>query len=208
MEQQSNPKQLATKPKFAIVYQGKIFEVIRWEGKPGVMFEAAVRAPGVRLIIETEKDGQKGLLMTKELRREAEGFDYRLPGGKVFDNLEEYNQFRSKGGDISAAAKLAAVKEGREEAGVLGGDISQVGISKAGATVEWDLHYYLVKNAKLGKQNLEEHEQGDVETITLSAHEIFEKLVAGEIQEGRSADVLWRWLAKNNFVEFVTDLRA
>ncbi|MBI5466096.1 MAG: hypothetical protein HY974_02290 [Candidatus Kerfeldbacteria bacterium] len=102
MEQQPNTKQPATKPKFAIVYQGKMFEVIRWEGKPGVMFEAAVRAPGVRLIIETEKDGQKGLLMTKELRREAEGFDYRLPGGKVFDNLKEYNQFRSQDGDITA----------------------------------------------------------------------------------------------------------
>jgi hypothetical protein len=76
------------KPKFEVVYRGKMFEIVNWEGKPGVTFEAAVRAPGVRLIIETEKDGLKALLMTKEVRREATGVDFRLPGGKVFDSLE------------------------------------------------------------------------------------------------------------------------
>jgi hypothetical protein len=38
--------------------------------------------------------------------------------------------------------------------------------------------------------------------VELTAKEIFDKLVAGEIQEGRSADVLWRWLAQNGYMKF------
>jgi len=190
--------------KVRVVYQGKMFEVIKWEGKPGVMFETAVRAPGVRLVIECEKDGQKALLMTKEFRRERgrEGWDFRLPGGKVFDSLDELNQFREQGSDILVNAKDAAIKEGREEAGISGGTFTPMGISKAGASVEWDLHYFLVQNVDIGDQELEEHEKGDIETIKLSVHEIFDALVARKIQEGRSADILWFWLAQNGFIAF------
>jgi 8-oxo-dGTP pyrophosphatase MutT (NUDIX family) len=193
---------LELKPNFNVVYRGKMFEIVHWEGKPGVMFEAAVRAPGVRLLIETEKNGMKALLMTKEVRREADGVDYRLPGGKVFDSLTELDAHRESGQDIAPAAKAAAEKEGREEAGVRAGDFVPAGVSKAGASVEWDLHYFEVKNAVVGEQQLEEHEKGDIETVVLSAEEIFEKLSLGEIQEGRSAEKLWIWLKKNSFITF------
>ena len=56
---------LEMNPQFEIAYRGKMFEVVAWEGKPGVKFEAAVRSPGVRMLIETEQDGKKGILMTK-----------------------------------------------------------------------------------------------------------------------------------------------
>ncbi len=149
-------------PKFEIVYKGKMFEVVRWEGKPGKMFEAAVRSPGVRLIIECEKEGYKALCMTQELRREAGGWDYRLPGGKVFDSLDEFNKFRDEGIDVSQKAEEAALNEGRQEAGISGGEIKALEISKAGASVEWDLHYFLITNATIGEQELEEDEQGDI----------------------------------------------
>ncbi len=197
-----NKKELKMNPEFEIVYQGNIFEVVRWEGKPGVMFEAAVRSPGVRLLIECEKNNKKALLMTKEIRREAGGWDYRLPGGKVFDSLEELNKSRKENINISEKALETAKKEGREEAGLLEGDFSEIGISKSGSSVEWDLYYYLVKNSKIGDQELEENEQGDIEQIIFSAEEIFEKLKNGEIQEGRSADMIWSWLTKNNFIKF------
>ena len=189
---------------FEIAYQGKMFEVIRWEGKPGVMFETAVRAPGVRLLIECEKDGQKALLMTKEFRRERgiERFDYRLPGGKVFDTLDELNKFKKEGTDISDKVLETAKKEGKEEAGISGGEFSEIEVSKAGASVEWDLHYFIVKGSEFGEQELEEYEKGDIETITLSVKEIFEKLKSREIKEGRSADVLWFWLAENGYIKF------
>lgn len=193
---------LEMKPQFEIVYKGKMFEVVTWEGKPGVKFEAAVRAPGVRLLIETEKDGTRALLMTREIRREAGGYDYRLPGGKVFDSLDELDTHRKSGGDIAPLSEAAAKKEGLEEAGISGGEYTPLEVSKAGASVEWDLHYFKVINASIGEQELEEHEKGDIETVILSAGEIFEKLSKREIKEGRSADMLWSWLYNNGFIQF------
>lgn len=193
---------LSMNPRFEIVYKGKMFEVVTWEGKPGVMFEAAVRAPGVRLIIETEKNGTAALLMTRELRREAGGYDYRLPGGKVFDTLDEMDLHRQQGSDIAPVALMAAEKEGREEAGISGGIYNLLEVSRTGASVEWDLHYFIVQNASFGEQELEDHEQGDIETVVLSAQEIFEKLSRREIKEGRSADILWSWLQTGGFISF------
>lgn len=189
-------------PKFEVAYKGQMFEIVKWEGKPGRMFEAAVRAPGVRLVIECEKEGQKALLMTKELRREADGWDFRLPGGKVFDSLDELDRFREQGLNVAEKAIETAMKEGKEEAGISGGIFTPMGISKAGASVEWDLHYFLVQNADIGDQELEEYEKGTIETITLSAHEIFDALTSRKVQEGRSADILWFWLAQNGFIQF------
>lgn len=191
-----------SKPQFEVAYKGKMFEIVTWEGKPGVKFEAAVRAPGVRLIIETEKGGEKALLMTRELRREADGYDFRLPGGKVFDSLDELDAHKKTGADISPLVKSAAVKEGKQEAGISGGNYENLGVSKAGASVEWDLHYFKVTDAEIGQQELEEQEVGDIETVILSAEEIFEKLSNREIKEGRSADMLWLWLQSNGFIKF------
>lgn len=185
-----------------VVYRGKMFEIVHWEGKPGITFEAAVRSPGVRLLIECDVEGSKGLLMTKEIRREASGVDYRLPGGKIFDSLGELDAFRDAGGDMMPEAERAAAKEGREEAGVGGGTLSFVSVARAGASVEWDLYYFRLEGAAFGDQELEETERGDIETVRLSAREIFDRLAAGEVQEGRSADVLWRWLATNGLMKF------
>lgn len=189
-------------PSPTVVYRGKMFEIVHFEGKPGITFEAAVRSPGVRLLIECDVVGSKGLLMTKEVRREASGVDYRLPGGKVFDSFGELDAFRDAGGDMMPEAERAAAKEGREEAGVSGGALSFVSVARAGASVEWDLYYFRLEGAEFGDQELEEAEQGDIETVRLSTREIFDKLAAGEVQEGRSADVLWRWLATNALISF------
>ena len=56
------------------------------------------------------------------------------------------------------------------------------------------------KKAVIGKQDLEAGE--DIQTVILSAQEIFEKLSNGEIQEGRSAEKLWVWLVKNGYINF------
>lgn len=73
-----------------IIFSGNMFKIVQWEGRPWVIFEAAVRAPGVRLLIVGEQSGVSGLWMTRELRRESSGWDLRLPGGKVFDSLAEF----------------------------------------------------------------------------------------------------------------------
>lgn len=76
-----------------ITFSGKMFQVKQWEGKPGVIFEVAERAPGVRILAEVTGGSEKYIVLTQEKRREAEGYDYRLPGGKVFDSLKEFNEF-------------------------------------------------------------------------------------------------------------------
>jgi 8-oxo-dGTP pyrophosphatase MutT (NUDIX family) len=193
---------LALNPTFSIAYRGTMFEIVTWEGKPGITFEAAVRAPGVRLLIETEKLGEKALLMTREMRREAGGYDIRLPGGKVFDSLDELDAFRIHNKDIVTLAQAAAIKEGKEEAGISEGTYELLEISKAGASVEWDLYYFKVVHSQQGEQHLEDSEQGDIDTIVITAREIFDKLCNREIKEGRSADMLWWWLQKNGYITF------
>src|SRR3989338_6098287 len=102
-----------------IRYKGKLFEVVsepvEIEGKM-VQFEKVRRSPGVRLIMQ---DGQGNILLTREYRRELGKFDYRLPGGKVFDSLDEWNEFKQHGGDIIEKAKQAARKEAKEETGFI-----------------------------------------------------------------------------------------
>jgi hypothetical protein len=41
----------------------------------------------VRIIIQNE---EKKILLTKEFRYELDAYDWRLPGGKVVDTLDEY----------------------------------------------------------------------------------------------------------------------
>lgn len=111
-----------------IVYQSKIVEVVQQKVKLGgekKIFEFARRSPGTRLIIVTPENK---LLLSKEYRSELDGYDYRLPGGKVFDTLSEYNEFLVSGKDVIEKAKIAAAKEGLEETGIEIEDMNLFGI--------------------------------------------------------------------------------
>lgn len=93
-------------------------------GDKEVIFEMAKRSPGVRLIICDETK----FLITKEFRKELNGFDYRLPGGKVCNTLTEYND---KKNDIEKYALAAAKNECKEETGLIAEDIALHYISHA-----------------------------------------------------------------------------
>jgi len=58
--------------------------------------------------------------------------------------------------DISEAAKEGAIKEAREEVGVEVKDISFLHKSVCGATVVWDLYYFVVKDFNQVPQTLGE----------------------------------------------------
>ena len=45
------------------------------------------RPPGIRALIVNENEQ---ILLSKEFRYELNDWDFRLPGGKVFDSLEDY----------------------------------------------------------------------------------------------------------------------
>ncbi|MDO8514517.1 MAG: NUDIX domain-containing protein [bacterium] len=178
-----------------VTYQGKIIEVVEQPmkiGEKSLTFEFARRAPGTRLIIPTS-DGK--IILTKEYRPEIKGYDYRLPGGKVFDTLKEYNSFLKTNGDIKAKAREAAVKEAREEVALIASDAELFGISKCGTTVEWDLYYFVINSyTKEAQQDLEAGENITIVPTTLA--EAKKMCLNGSIQEERSALMLLRYLNK------------
>ncbi|TSC83514.1 MAG: NUDIX hydrolase [Microgenomates group bacterium Gr01-1014_16] len=188
-----------------IVYQGKIIEVVQQTRKTGdteKLFEFARRSPGTRLIIRSDDK----ILLTKEYRTETDNWDFRLPGGKVFDTLEEYNRFLSSGQDILPQAIEAAKKEAREEVGIEVEEINHVWTSINGATVVWDLFYFEVSKFKqLPSQNLEAGEEIETSWVTLAkAKEI---ALSGQMQEDRSVAVLLRYLHSkgvHNLIRIVT----
>ncbi|HEV7448979.1 MAG TPA: NUDIX hydrolase [Candidatus Paceibacterota bacterium] len=174
-----------------ITHKGKIIEVFQTEviqnGRTKT-FEFARRSPGTRLIII---DGDK-ILLTKEFRHEVNGYDYRLPGGKVYDSLDEYNAALEGGVDINEAAKAAAIKEAREEVGIEPKDLTFFHKSVCGATVIWDLFYFVVKDFTKTGQNLENGE--DITLELVSTDEAKAMCLDGRVSEERSALVLLRYL--------------
>lgn len=174
-----------------IFASGKIFEIVQLPQPDGRVFEIARRAPGVRLII-----AQNGkLLLTEEFRRELGANDYRLPGGKVFDTLAEYEAFRQSGQDILDIAAAKAQAEAAEEAGVQVGDVTFYKKSTLGTTVEWDLYVFVGTSAQelASGQSLETGEQIDnVHWFTFV--EVEQLILAGKMQEERIALILLQWL--------------
>lgn len=181
-----------------VVFTGNMFQVVQWEGMPGKTFERVERAPGTRLVIETEQGGVSGLWMTREIRRETGNIDLRLPGGKVFDSLTKYNAFQQSGKDMVPEAEVSARREAVEEAGVTGGEYTLLAHSRAGASVEWDLYYFLVQGGVIGNQELTEEEIGKITACFVSYKDLQTALKTGAIQEDRSAAVLYRYLDNLN----------
>jgi 8-oxo-dGTP pyrophosphatase MutT (NUDIX family) len=177
-----------------IIFQGRIVEVIEREvflGEKTKTFELARRSPGVRLIII--KDGIVHL--SKEFRHETQGYDFRLPGGKVFDELHEYNEAIANKADILEHAKMAAIKEAHEEMGIIVKDAELIHKSVCGSTIEWDLYYFMVTDFEQDSQNLEDGEV--IEASPVSIDEAKVMCLDGRIDEERSAMTLLRYLSKN-----------
>ena len=170
-----------------IKFQGKMFAVV---DKKVMINELGRHAPGTPLIIEEDADT---LVLTKEYRPELNTYDIRLPGGKVCDSLGEYLALLEENVDLAPKIEAAARKEALEEAGITNGEFSLIHTSVAGLTVEWDLHYFLVKDIKVGAQELEEHE--DIEVVRVKKDEAKAMCLDGRISEERSALILLKYLS-------------
>lgn len=174
-----------------ITYKGKVVEVVEFDSPDGErVYEKARRAPGVRLILPV---GEDSIILTKEYRQEIDGYDYRLPGGKVFDSLEEYNSYLGSGFDVADAVLEKAKEEGEQEAGIIPTEIMPFHVSVLGATMEWDLYYLVVESYTESNQKLEPGE--DIETIIFSKEEARKICLDGSISEERSALTLLRYLS-------------
>lgn len=170
-----------------VVFSGKLGEVVHTTQPDGRVFERYRRAPGTRLVIITP---DKKVMMTREHRQETGSVDLRLPGGKVCDSLAEYHSLLASGRNIAEAAAEAAAKEASEEVGVTVGNLKMLTKAAAGATVEWDLYYFMTDeyDENTEGQRLENGEQ--IERVELSVEEIKQAIDNAEMQEWRSVGVL------------------
>lgn len=176
-----------------IFAKGKLFELVHQKQDDGRVFEVARRAPGVRLIIHDQDTGK--ILLTKEYRRELGEWDYRLPGGKVFDSLDEYETHRASGDDIEAAARTKAIEEAKQEAGVEIAELELYKKSVLGATVEWDLYVFETNNWQLSVKGQELEVGEKIEADNWVTYDEARKMaLGGSMQEERIALILLQWL--------------
>ncbi len=152
------------------------------------------RPPGIRALIINDK---KEILLSHEFRYELKDWDFRLPGGKVFDTLEEFKE-SLKNNNIDEAANKTVYKEVLEEVGIDIYNPKLIKISKDGASVIWDLYYYEITDFKINKDgsHLEEEEIIDG-YVWKSFAEVIKLCQEGAIHEDRSVGVLLTYILKN-----------
>lgn len=174
-----------------VMYSGPIIEVINqdfqtWDKLK--TFEIARRSPWVRLIIEWD---DKKILLTKEYRHECDSWDYRLPGWKVYDTKQERADAETS--NILIDAENAAKKECKEETWLIANSIEHFCTSHAWATVEWDLHYFIINDFSISElwQELESWESITVGWYTLD--EVKQLVKDSMIKEDRSLGVLFKY---------------
>ena len=173
-----------------LVYKGKLLAIEKHSEKG---WERAIRPPGVRLFIEDESGK---ILLTREFRHEQNDFDFRLPGGKVFDDLsDEFFACRADKNLMNDAVLSACKREAKEEAGIESENESWNILSKStlGATVEWDLYYAQMKisDHHIGEQDLKEDEtEHGIEIAFYTKEEILNIIQDGKIGEERTVAFL------------------
>jgi len=192
MSKQGIPKRLE---KEDVLYRGKLFEIVRnyWKTDRGILSrELAIRPPGVRVLLKNKGK----ILIQKEYRREYEDWDYRLPGGKVFDTLDEY---RNAGGNIVKHAELAAKKELLEETGFTPNKLKYLCKTTAGATVEWDIHYFEAEG--IASKTRKTPEPGEImRTQWKTPKQVLEMCIDGSIRESGTVGVLLKYLYSNRLI--------
>lgn len=174
-----------------IMYQGRIIELVQQPMRSGdktLRFEWGQRAPGVRLLA-INKDKQ--ILLTKEHRYEHGDFDYRLPGGKLVDTLEEWHALGSDDA-VANVAMQKAIEEAREEAGLDVASLQPIEVVPDGTTFKWDLHYFETRDFTEVDQELETGE--DISTDWYSREEVLALVKDKKIGEGRTVYILMPYL--------------
>lgn len=185
------------KEKVETLFSGRVFEVVNHHynfDNQKLVFENAIRSPGVRII--AINNGK--LLLNREYRTELGGFDYRLPGGKVFDQLTDYKA--SQPNKLLKQAEQAAIKELKEETGWVSKRMDHYLTSRAGATVTWDLLYFTAHDLEESSQG-QQLETGEViTTIWITIAELLSLVRKGEFQEYRSLGVIFKYLLENDLL--------
>lgn len=102
------------------------------------------RPPGIRALIVNENNQ---ILLSREFRYELNDWDYRLPGGKVFDSLDDYKSALENDTVMENVLKTVP-KEVLEEVGLVVRNPKLLKVSLDGAGVIWDLYYFEIRDYK------------------------------------------------------------
>lgn len=91
---------------------------------------------------------------------------------------------------MQQAAVRAAKKEALEETGLVINDIELLTVANAGATVEWDLYYFIVKDYSPDPRGQQLTHGEEIEVTWLTVEQVREAVRDGHMSEWRSAGVL------------------
>ena len=177
-----------------ILCRGRLIELAQQEMSDGARtctFEFARRGPGTRIMFCRDDKW----LIAREYRYENGTFDMRLPGGKVFDTLQEYETARSNDANFCSLARATITKEALEEVGLRPTSLEFFHKSVCGATVRWDLFYFICQAWDVcGEPQLEFGE--DITFDWYSSAQVKQMCLTGEVSEDRSAIALLRAIEK------------
>lgn len=166
------------------------FEISKNDKISHFTVEIARRPPGVRLfIVEANK-----ILLSKEYRSELEDWDYRVPGGKIFDSLDSYLEVIDDENILKEKSVTAVAHEGLEEAGVIVKNQTLLSVSKAGSTIDWDLHYYLVDDFDMAADGNKTESAEIIHPEWFTFDEAKRMCLDGSIKEDRTVGILLKYL--------------
>lgn len=178
-------------------FKGKLIEMIDREfevSKNGkinrVTYEIARRPPGVRLLII--KNNQ--ILLTKEFRSELEDWDYRVAGGKIFENLNDYLKYVDNEELIKEKAIETVKDEGIEEAGIIVHGQELYYKSTSGSAMEWDLYYFVIKDFETAEKGNQTESAEIIYPEWFTFEEAKEMCLNGSIKEDRTIGVLLKYI--------------
>ena len=182
-----------------IIFEARIGAIVnvpmledQGEGYVEKTFEKYVRPPGCRIIAVQDSK----VYMQKEFRWEGEGFEWRLPGGKVVDSFAEFKKYVGKVVPDEVVI-TAAQKELHEEAHIGAKHWSVFKKMICGTTVEWDLYYVVAEDCEMVEE-VEGHKEGEDirNTGWFSFKEVLKMCETGEIDEGRTVAALLQYISK------------
>lgn len=177
------------------LFDNGFFEFIQTEdefqidGKPKVVKRNMVRRPpGIRALIVDDENMK--ILLSREFRYELNGWDYRLPGGKVFDSLKDYKE-SIKENTVLEQVEKTVPKEVMEEIGLIVKNPKLLKVSHDGAGVVWDLYYYEITDYKVSEDGPKLEEDEVIEGFVWKDYdEIIDLCIQREIHEERTVGVL------------------
>ncbi len=150
------------------------------------------RPPGIRAIIINKIT--KEILLSREFRYELNSWDYRLPGGKVFDSIEDFHDSLKKD-NIDNYASKTVIKEVLEEVGLDIKNPRLIKKSPAGSSIVWDLYYYEVTDYAKNKTGPKLEENEIINGYNwYSFKEILELCRENKIHEDRTVGVLLTYI--------------